>query len=724
MTDARPDIFFSHATANDEIVTRIHDELEARTGKSIWVDHHDLAPGTDDKLGDESTAEVERHIKRCPKFLMAISKELRFNRGGRALIVEWRAALDDNHPMLLAIIDREYIEYIPSRLRLIQQVDLSTDWEAGITTLADAIMGRHSESEADAQSSPVRWMVLNEIESALTGHEIKTMISEMEESNANGQMAAALLSYLLPCRGGFTLDAAKELWGFVRPEELNNFLNMLNTLMAWHFLTYDASRQRYAFDPAVFTAVDAGDLAVDSDKSWQHWYYYFKLAWSYEESQDYAGIELEMGNLEAAFEWAMSDVDNYSNALDLFRAVEAYFVNRGQYEKRLAWIERLARVIENCPDETVRGAVYSDLGDAYVKHQPSELRANLHLAIPAYEAALRYFTPDVSPMDYAATHNNLGAVYTHLSTYIQEDRVSHLKRAIAAFDAVLVYWTPEEAPLDHARAQHNLGEAYHRLAEAEDRIGNLELAISAFKAALVYATLQNAPERYAATQHSLGSVYIDLARLEDQAGNLKRALVALNAALTYYTASAFPSDYGATQQGLGNAYSDLAKVEDRAGNLERALTAYKNALPHCEPEITPLNCAVTHFSLGNVYVELAQVKNRTRNLKRATDAFKAALVYYTPEIAPWQYSMTQYHLGETYYQLLDLTAAIPCWREAERYYRQADRPDIADRVLHLIGLAEKHLSAGLSRRILFWVLRRIVGPVLLWVRNVLRQRGR
>jgi hypothetical protein len=40
------DIFISHDSRDDAIVTQIHDKLEA-AGINAWADHHDIAPGDD-----------------------------------------------------------------------------------------------------------------------------------------------------------------------------------------------------------------------------------------------------------------------------------------------------------------------------------------------------------------------------------------------------------------------------------------------------------------------------------------------------------------------------------------------------------------------------------------------------------------------------------------------------------------------------------------------------
>jgi tetratricopeptide (TPR) repeat protein len=85
--------------------------------------------------------------------------------------------------------------------------------------------------------------------------------------------------------------------------------------------------------------------------------------------------------------------------------------------------------------------------------------------------ALRFWTPEVAPLDYAMTQNNLGIAYANLASH--EEPVGNLRKAIEAYNEALRFLTPEIAPLDYAMTQNNLGVAYRNLASHEDPIGNL-----------------------------------------------------------------------------------------------------------------------------------------------------------------------------------------------------------------------------------------------------------
>jgi hypothetical protein len=85
---------------------------------------------------------------------------------------------------------------------------------------------------------------------------------------------------------------------------------------------------------------------------------------------------------------------------------------------------------------------------------------------------------------------------------------------------------------------------------------------------------------------------------------------------------------------------------------------------------------------------MAGVEDRAGNLRRAIVAYSEALRYYTPDVSPLKYAMAQANLGIAYKELGDRQAAVACWREAEKYFRQMDMVEDAARMLEWIKDAE------------------------------------
>ena len=195
------------------------------------------------------------------------------------------------------------------------------------------------------------------------------------------------------------------------------------------------------------------------------------------------------------------------------------------------------------------------------------------------------------------TQDNLGSAYADLPT---GDRAANLARAIDCYTEALRFYTAQAAPYEYAKTQNNLGTAYLKFVTG-DWAANLARAIDCFTEALRFYTAQAAPYEYAMTQNNLGSAYADLPS-GDRAANLARAIDCYTEALRFYTAEAIPADYAMTQNNLGSAYADLPSG-DRAANLARAIDCYTEALRFYTAETAPARCRLTARSLGDVHFE-------------------------------------------------------------------------------------------------------------------------
>jgi len=315
----------------------------------------------------------------------------------------------------------------------------------------------------------------------------------------------------------------------------------------------------------------------------------------------------------------------------------------GQEWEQTAW-----EALQEREDATA----FMEIGNTWSKeyslvHKRNPLEA-LQWAITAFEEALRFWTPDVAPLDYAETQHNLGVAYRRLSEH--EDAVGNLRKAIAAYGEALRFWTPDVAPLDYARTQHNLGVAYRRLSEHEDAVGNLRKAIAAYGEALRFRTPDVAPLDYARTQNNLGLAYWRLSEHEDAVENLRKAIAAFEEALRFRTPDAAPLDYAETQNNLGVAYRRLSEHEDAVGNLRKAIAAYGEALRFRTPDVAPLNYAITQHGMGLAYRRRAELQTdraqRCADLQAAVRAFREALRFRTPEAAPRWHEETRQALEE------------------------------------------------------------------------------
>jgi tetratricopeptide (TPR) repeat protein len=87
--------------------------------------------------------------------------------------------------------------------------------------------------------------------------------------------------------------------------------------------------------------------------------------------------------------------------------------------------------------------------------------------------------------------NNLGAAYWTLAEI--RDKAKNSARAIVAYEEALRVYTLERHPEDYAMIQNNLGAAYRSLAAVMAKKENLAKAINAYEKALKIYTAANYP---------------------------------------------------------------------------------------------------------------------------------------------------------------------------------------------------------------------------------------
>ncbi|MFN8523568.1 MAG: NB-ARC domain-containing protein [Chloroflexota bacterium] len=188
----------------------------------------------------------------------------------------------------------------------------------------------------------------------------------------------------------------------------------------------------------------------------------------------------------------------------------------------------------------------------------ADLQADFSLAPVSYRWAMALWASVRESGDAdlkGATLGTLGRAAARLSAYGGEDRRARLAEALGACEEALRFYTAERAPLDYAMTQNNRGNVLSDLAgeSGEDRRARLEEALGAYGEALRFLTAERAPLQYAGTQNNRGNVLRDLAGEggEDRRARLEEALGAYGEALRFYTAERAPRDYAMTQNNRG-----------------------------------------------------------------------------------------------------------------------------------------------------------------------------
>jgi tetratricopeptide (TPR) repeat protein len=130
--------------------------------------------------------------------------------------------------------------------------------------------------------------------------------------------------------------------------------------------------------------------------------------------------------------------------------------------------------------------------------------AAIQKAVDAYREALKEYTRERVPLDWAMTQNNLGNALTAWG--VRESGTARLEEALAAYREALKERTRERVPLDWATTQNNLGNALWALGVRESRTARLEEALAAYREALKERTRERVPFDWAITKRSLQEV--------------------------------------------------------------------------------------------------------------------------------------------------------------------------------------------------------------------------
>ncbi|BAZ06992.1 hypothetical protein [Calothrix sp. NIES-3974] len=118
-------------------------------------------------------------------------------------------------------------------------------------------------------------------------------------------------------------------------------------------------------------------------------------------------------------------------------------------------------------------------------------------AIAAYRAALKFFTWQTHPHEYAVLNNNIAIAYLSMPLPPVKERMREAL-AIQYLELALQHINCQEHPHEYAMLQNNLGNALQYLPNSQPIENNLR-AISAYDEALKVRTYENTPIEYAKT---------------------------------------------------------------------------------------------------------------------------------------------------------------------------------------------------------------------------------
>jgi CHAT domain-containing protein len=257
-----------------------------------------------------------------------------------------------------------------------------------------------------------------------------------------------------------------------------------------------------------------------------------------------------------------------------------------------------------------------NLGKIYWSLPTGSRAENGQRAIGCFQEALRFWTPEVTPREYALTQANLGAAYGELAT---GDPTANVARAVDSYQRALAVLTPEAAPADHRRTAGNLGDLYFGERRWEEAHRAYASAVAAADALYLAAATDVARQaELAEAPHLVPHAAYCLARL----GRLEEAVVRLEAGRTRALAEALARDRAALTRA---AVADRAAFEAARGRVRSLEAEGRGAAPDTA------EAAGTGRAVGRPF---ASISADLRAARRALAEAAARISAYVPDFLP------------------------------------------------------------------------------------------
>lgn len=285
---------------------------------------------------------------------------------------------------------------------------------------------------------------------------------------------------------------------------------------------------------------------------------HFKAALAAAESSDASDGE----KVEMLMEIAMGLQRKPKSSEDLQHAVSLY-----------------QKALSLCPSDqpVLEARVQARMGSA-LNAAPHDVQENLQKAQSAFENAIVAFKQYDSAEELAEAEMNLGLTLQTLAG-LGHGKISD---AINAYLRALRIFTREKHPAEFAILHNNIATAYLSMPVTEQN-GKIReaLAVHSFEEALKVITLVDHPSEYAMLQNNLGNALQYASSSHSMANNI-RAVAAYDEALKVRNAKDTPGEYANTISNKANALRNLPDDPDHPElgnhrNLELARTYYHQA---------------------------------------------------------------------------------------------------------------------------------------------------
>lgn len=698
-------IFVSHATADDDIVTRIHDTLEAETGADIWVDHKDIGPG------DIWELEIEANLRTRPYFMVCISKNSMPSLEVRA---EWREAIALGHNLLPVVIDDIQMSAIPPRLKLYQLVWVSeTSLNKDVEKLVHAIRKASGLAEADDEPSfTIISKITGEIPRNLvriTMHGRENDLKAIQDALITGNITAIIgVGGLGKSRLAAEVVANSEAKGIVwhRISDISRTDDVVVMLRQNMGLPDNSEREEIITKFGTETRLLVLDNGEDATG---------------ERLDDYVILANELCSagakvlLTSRVMWDDLEMprENHPQTLPLDTAVQvvaemaiAYDVSVPETEHQaiardgrqhpwlIEWaikqmkrlpIQHVLALLQSLDVPRIQDAIYQMIGKTVEQmREESAEAAKLLTWITVFRGGFTYDAAKFVTRDSGVTDFDTALEILQKYAFVNFDQsTQRYKTDVFVIEVIptnleahkphyFFYFSQAEehnSKQDYVglnEEQENLQSAFEwalSVGDGEDALwlmnrcgqymtnrGYFELSLNWAIRVLERLDSTGKSELRASALNAFGNRYAQLPH-GNKVTNIHKAIDAFEEVLTIRGSDMKTSDYAGTQSNIGLAYTELSLYENPQLNLEKAISAYKVALKNFAVNSDQLAYAMVQNNLGMAYRRLSKYKQSKINLDSAIQAYQQSLQIYTPESSPIDYAMAQNNLGTAFREL-------------------------------------------------------------------------
>jgi len=278
-------------------------------------------------------------------------------------------------------------------------------------------------------------------------------------------------------------------------------------------------------------------------------------------------------------------------------------------------------------------------------------------ALENYRAALKTYSEYEFPPQRAAVLSDLAGALL-LQGCLADEGVGPILEAKTTLVQALKVFTREDFPLDWAMTQNSLGNASRELALRESKQNRATLlreAIKAYELAMEVRSRETLPQQWAMTQNDRAVTLREqalLLALPEKAVLFEQAIRMHEHALTVLTRADLPQPWAFAIDSLGvtlRAQAEQAPAQEAANLLAKAIQAHNSALEIFTIGDFPYLWAATHKNLGDA-LRAQSIRVDADDQKRlkgeAAAAYRVALEVFTPEESPRQWKDTTTSLSD------------------------------------------------------------------------------